>query len=1268
MNATRTILRALLLLGALAGMALGSAAHAQIAFRSATSAFIAGGGGTPVAPTLRSSAWEVLTPGATRFYPQPPAPAVNPTIRGNWRDGGTTCCANGSNVGTAYQPLKLERIKDPDNSNATTCTYVTRSLIDVNPGHVMITRMISEPLPMAQTIAGTLNAIMAVVESSNSQNAYFQLHVYVLRQPDTVVGTLLSNYAELSTSGNEWPATAAGKGLSGGAKTLSSVAAQAGDRIVIESGWVGYSTRADYAMNCVGTRDPADIAVGGGWRNQGTAWFEFSQDLFGSRISKPSGTVAGDVMIASIAVKPNTATITAPAGWTLVRRMDNATAPASSLAIYRRTADASDSSVSNYLWSTSSATSAVGVIQSFSGVDTANPIDVENGQATPSAFTHATPDVTTTTANTLLVASYVIASGGYFWTPPTGMTENITFGMNIAGMSIESNTVVQATAGATGVKTASTGHTPSGQFDPANTHILALRGVGGGGSTTLTITKPAGVAQNDVMIASIAVGPNTATITPPAGWALVRRMDQASGTSNSLAVYSKLAGASEAASYDWTFSAGHTGAAGGIQAFSGADPTIEVENGQNTASGTSHATPSVTTALNNTMIITSHGVGAATTTWTPPSGMSETVDANGGSAALETNYVLQAAAGASGAKSATATVAGTGNAHILALRRVLGSFNAFETSTGAGSISGVIKTKISGTTVSLDTAALNAAKSAVAITYVGTVRIEVLDASDNSGALDANNCRSTWTLIQTLSPDVTFAPSDNGRKTISFTQANSYPNARLRMSSPAGAPDSIGCSSDNFAIRPNQFITVLVTDNDAQTAGTTRTLNNLAAPGGIVHKAGRPFTVRATAVNGAGTPATTTNYAGTATATLTDCGATNACLSSGFGTLSIGGSFVSGQLTSNAATYSEVGSVAATLVDSTFASVDAADGSTAAEMNITTGPVNVGRFVPDHFAVALNTPSFGTACAAGGFTYLGQPFNYTTAPVITVTAQNFTNATTANYTGALWQITNTSLTGWSYTAAGYTPNTSGITGTDPVIVDSGGGAGTLTFGSGTGLLLTRTTTPVAPFNAEVSLAINVIDADGVAYATNPARFGAASAGNGIAFNSGKPMRFGRLALRNANGSQLVRLPVQVEAQYAVTAGAGIVFITNKDDSCTSLANNNVQMSSFTANLAACQTAISGGGALSSGRITLLLPAPGNANNGSVLLTANLGTSSSGTTCTSVGGGTVSAAGASRTYLQGNWAGSATYADNPSARAAFGTFKGSDEVIFIRENF
>ncbi|HYR14086.1 MAG TPA: DUF6701 domain-containing protein, partial [Mycobacterium sp.] len=555
------------------------------------------------------------------------------------------------------------------------------------------------------------------------------------------------------------------------------------------------------------------------------------------------------------------------------------------------------------------------------------------------------------------------------------------------------------------------------------------------------------------------------------------------GTTNSLAVYNKLAGAAEPASYDWTFSAGNTGAAGGIMAFSGADPVLETDSGVNTASGTSSATASVTTALANTMIITSHGIGSSST-WTPPGGMSETVDATGGSAALEMNYVLQVAAGASGAKTATATVAGTGNAHIIALRRVLGAFNAFETTTPAGSTSGFIKTKISGTTVNVAITALNAAQTAVATYYVGTMRIEILDASDNSGALDPNACRPTWTLIQTLSPDLTFTAADNGRKNTSFTVANSYPNARIRMTSPAGAPNTTACSSDNFAIRPNQFINVTFQDADWQTAGTTRTLNNLTVPSGTVHKAGRPLTVQATAVNGAGTPATTTNYAGTATTTIANCGGSSACVAAPSGTLTIGASFSAGQLNSTVANYSDVGAVAVTLVDSTFAAVDASDGSTAAEMNITTSsPVNVGRFVPDHFAVALNTPSFGTACAAGGFTYVGQPFNYTTAPVITITAQNFTNGTTAKYTGALWQITNASLTLKSYTAASGPVDASGITGTDPVIADSGGGAGTLTFGSGTGVLLTRTTTPVAPFNAEVSLAIFVIDLDLVAYAT-----------------------------------------------------------------------------------------------------------------------------------------------------------------------------------------
>ena len=64
-------------------------------------------------------------------------------------------------------------------------------------------------------------------------------------------------------------------------------------------------------------------------------------------------------------------------------------------------------------------------------------------------------------------------------------------------------------------------------------------------------------------MAAVAVRPSTATITPPAGWTLVRREDNASGNTNSLALYQRVASDAEPADYTWTFSSS-TGHAAGI--------------------------------------------------------------------------------------------------------------------------------------------------------------------------------------------------------------------------------------------------------------------------------------------------------------------------------------------------------------------------------------------------------------------------------------------------------------------------------------------------------------------------------------------------------------------------------------------------------------------------------------------------------------------------------------------------------------------------------
>ena len=110
------------------------------------------------------------------------------------------------------------------------------------------------------------------------------------------------------------------------------------------------------------------------------------------------------------------------------------------------------------------------------------------------------------------------------------------------------------------------------------------------------------------------------------------------------------------------------------------------------------------------------------------------------------------------------------------------------------------------------------------------------------------------------------------------------------------------------------------------------------------------------------------------------------------------------------------------------------------------------------------------------------------------------------------------------------------------------------------------------------------------------------------------------------------------------------------------------MSNYTGGLAitvpspTCKTAIGNGGILTKGRKLLQLAAPNVA--GSVDLTVNLGAGAIGNTCLSIGALPTADTAATLQYLQSGTG----FAQNPSARATFGIFRGSEEVIFMRENF
>lgn len=195
------------------------------------------------------------------------------------------------------------------------------------------------------------------------------------------------------------------------------------------------------------------------------------------------------------------------------------------------------------------------------------------------------------------------------------------------------------------------------------------------GVLSLKINKPAGTAQGDVLVAAIAIRPSTATVTAPSGWTLLRRINNSSGNSGSLVVYYKVATASEATNYSWSFNAS-SGSAGGIRGFSNVDTAnpIDVDAGQNTGSGLTLPAPSVTTRYANDMIVTSHEFSSAAT-FTPPNGMTEAFEAtsdaapNSAGVSMEGNYQLQGAIGVTGTRTATANAnADTGNAHTLALK------------------------------------------------------------------------------------------------------------------------------------------------------------------------------------------------------------------------------------------------------------------------------------------------------------------------------------------------------------------------------------------------------------------------------------------------------------------------------------------------------------------------------------------------------------------------------------------------------------------------
>jgi hypothetical protein len=156
------------------------------------------------------------------------------------------------------------------------------------------------------------------------------------------------------------------------------------------------------------------------------------------------------------------------------------------------------------------------------------------------------------------------------------------------------------------------------------------------------------------LVAHVIVATAGNTITPPSGWTLVLRQD--SQTAISTASYVKVAGASEPASYTWSFkTAGQ--ASGGIASYIGVNPStpVDASHAQYNLNTSNVDNSGLTTTTANDMLVYAVGITVATTVNVPSGFTQEWSTSSKSSTTSEMSQELFSSSGATG------TIHGTHN-------------------------------------------------------------------------------------------------------------------------------------------------------------------------------------------------------------------------------------------------------------------------------------------------------------------------------------------------------------------------------------------------------------------------------------------------------------------------------------------------------------------------------------------------------------------------------------------------------------------------------
>ena len=591
-------------------------------------------------------------------------------------------------------------------------------------------------------------------------------------------------------------------------------------------------------------------------------------------------------------------------------------------------------------------------------------------------------------------------------------------------------------------------------------------------------------------------------------------------------------------------------------------------------------------------------------------------------------------------------------------------------------LTGHIYTKLVGTPFKLNVAALD--NSQLVTTYAASADTKVtVKLVDNSDALTdtSKDCSLSCTATckakaavsggtQTLT--FTKGAKDKGQKqSADFTINSAYQKLVAVISDGTTS----ACSIDSFAVRPLSIASLASSKADASKSGA-------------IVKAGRPFDLTATTAGVAGYASLYTGIMKIDNTLLEPAGGATVkgavapeqfpAATSGTPSSTATGSF----------SYSEVGKVLVpalgvyddswTVVDSAATKSDCVAGSYAnTKSNGKYGcnfglasPMTLGRFIPDHFVVT--NALFKQACDAGGYSYMAQPFTLSA----TVEARNADDIVTQNYSGDLAK---------GVVGVQLENNNNGTAIAETRLAGRGSpvwSAGSYPF---VATSFSRLATPDGSYEA-LDIGLSVTDPDALssipgpylmvrdmdasttACTTDLTGLSTASAVcTATKIVSGAKLRFGRLRLSNAFGSDRRDLSVPVEAQY----WSGLSWVRNAADSCTTLPVAAIKLSG-----AQGSTQVSSPVTLSSGSGNVVVSCP----YATCPLASKPATSLAGSVgvCVDLGvdptpGVVCSATSAALPYLQGKWPPGTTYANDPSARATFGVYSPETrKTVHIRE--